>query len=152
MNSTTLVAPGRASAKSSPTASKPPEIERGLAVRRHLVDSRVDHGRVVRPWHARRRDRREGHHREARRVRPEGEHVHQVLGEGLQPVGPFHRADGSGLLHRAALVEHQNEVNQQRPARGVGGGSHEAVLLNREDGFVLGHARGDLVRGPCAGE
>ena len=35
--------------------------DRGLAVCRHLVDSRVDHGRVVRPWHARRRIRREGH-------------------------------------------------------------------------------------------
>eukprot|EP00964_Phaeocystis_antarctica_P126899 scaffold90565_cov49-Phaeocystis_antarctica.AAC.1 len=29
--------------------------DRGFAVRRHLVDPRVDHGRVVRPWHARRR-------------------------------------------------------------------------------------------------
>eukprot|EP00964_Phaeocystis_antarctica_P097622 scaffold63707_cov49-Phaeocystis_antarctica.AAC.2 len=42
--------------------------DRGLAVRRHVVDARVNHGRVVRPWHARRRIRREGHHREARRV------------------------------------------------------------------------------------
>ena len=28
----------------------------------------------------------------------------------------------------------------------------EAVLLNREDGIVFGHARGDLVRGACARE
>eukprot|EP00964_Phaeocystis_antarctica_P035171 scaffold20061_cov76-Phaeocystis_antarctica.AAC.1 len=27
--------------------------DRGVVARRHLVDSRVDHGRVVRPWHAR---------------------------------------------------------------------------------------------------
>eukprot|EP00964_Phaeocystis_antarctica_P048351 scaffold27991_cov54-Phaeocystis_antarctica.AAC.5 len=66
--------------------------DRGLAVRRHLVDSRVDHGRVVRPWHARRRIRREGHHGEARRVFAEGVLAHQLLGKGLQPPGPLHRA------------------------------------------------------------
>ena len=43
--------------------------DRGFAVRRYLVDSRVDHGRVVRPWHPRRRIRREGHHRDAPRPR-----------------------------------------------------------------------------------
>ena len=46
--------------------------DRGLAVRRHLVDARVDLGWVVRPWHARRRICSEGHHREARRVLAEG--------------------------------------------------------------------------------
>ena len=42
--------------------------DRGVALRRYLVDPRVDLGLVVRPWHARPRNRTEGHHREARRV------------------------------------------------------------------------------------
>ena len=95
--------------------------DRGLAVRRYRVDSRRDLGRVVRPRHARRRILREGHHREARRVRAEGEHVHQILGEGLQLA--LHRgAESIRLaLHRAALIEHQREVNLIR-ARGLGRG------------------------------
>ena len=80
--------------------------DRGLAVRRHLVDSRVDLGRAVRPPHARRRIRREGHHGEAHRVHAEGVVAHQLLGKSLQPVGPVHRAVRQGLLHRAAFVEH----------------------------------------------
>eukprot|EP00964_Phaeocystis_antarctica_P072787 scaffold44586_cov48-Phaeocystis_antarctica.AAC.1 len=78
--------------------------DRGPAVRRHLVDSCVDHGRVVRPWHARRRIRHEGHHGEARRVLAEGVLAHQLLGKGLQPAGPLHRAVGLGPSHRAALI------------------------------------------------
>ena len=80
--------------------------DRGFAVRRHLVDSRVDHGRIVRPRHARRRIRREGHDREAGCARTEGVLVHQLLGQGLHPDGPLHRAFGNGLFHRAALIEH----------------------------------------------
>eukprot|EP00964_Phaeocystis_antarctica_P059262 scaffold35182_cov56-Phaeocystis_antarctica.AAC.5 len=58
--------------------------DRGVPVRRHLVDSLVYHGRVVRPWHTRRRIRREGHHREARRVLSEEVLVHLGrLGVGL---------------------------------------------------------------------
>eukprot|EP00964_Phaeocystis_antarctica_P031789 scaffold17974_cov69-Phaeocystis_antarctica.AAC.2 len=58
--------------------------DRGLAVRRHIVDSVVDLGLVVRPSHARRRVCREGHHREARRIYAEGaEHAHQLVGEGF---------------------------------------------------------------------
>ena len=91
--------------------------DRGLAVRLHLVDCRVDIDLVGRPSDARRRNRLKGHHREARRVWAEGVVVHQKCGEGLQPVGPLHRADGLGLFHRAALVEHQNEVNRRRAGR-----------------------------------
>ena len=91
--------------------------DRGLAVRRHLVDSRVDHGRIVRPWHARRRICREGHHREARRMLAEGVLAHQLVGEGLRPVGPLHRTVGKGLFHRAALIEQQREVNWRRAGR-----------------------------------
>ena len=83
--------------------------DRGIAVRRHLVDSRVDRGRIVRPWHARRRIRREGHHREARRICAEGVLAHQLLGEGLQPLHV--------RCHRIALVEHQGEVNLPRAGR-----------------------------------
>jgi hypothetical protein len=34
-----------------------------------------------------------------------------------KPVGPLHRAFGKGLFHRAALIEHQNEVNRRRAGR-----------------------------------
>ena len=50
--------------------------DRGLAVRRHLVDSCVDHGLVHRPWHAQRRLICEGHHRKARHALAEEVIVH----------------------------------------------------------------------------
>ena len=37
--------------------------------------------------------------------------------EGFQPVGPVHRAVGKGLLHRAALIDHQSEVKLVRAGR-----------------------------------
>ena len=61
--------------------------DRGPAACPHCIDSRVDLGRVVRPWHARRRIRCEGHHREARRVHSEEVLVHLGrlrLGFGLR--------------------------------------------------------------------
>ena len=95
--------------------------DRGPAVRRHIVDSVVDLGPFVRPWHARRRICRERHHREARGIYAEGEeHAHQLVGEGLRPVGPLHRAVGLGPFHRAALIEQQSEVNRRRAARREG--------------------------------
>ena len=56
---------------------------RGLAVRVHLVDCRVDLDIFGRPSHARRCNRCEGHHREAHRVHAEGVVAHQKLGKGL---------------------------------------------------------------------
>ena len=91
--------------------------DRGPAVRYHLVDGRVDLNVVGRPCNARRRIRREGHQREACRVRAESVLVHQLLGEGLHPAGSVHRAVRLGLLHRAALIEHQNEVDRVRTGR-----------------------------------
>eukprot|EP00964_Phaeocystis_antarctica_P000562 scaffold317_cov50-Phaeocystis_antarctica.AAC.2 len=46
--------------------------------RRHLVDSRVDLGRVVREIHAKRSHVVEGYHTEARRVLAEGVLAHLV--------------------------------------------------------------------------
>ena len=60
--------------------------DRSLAVRRHLVDARVYLGRVVRPPHARRRIRREGHHGEAHRVHAEGVVADQGEGHGDRPA------------------------------------------------------------------
>ena len=117
--------------------------DRGLAVRLHLVDSRVDLGLVGRPRHARRRARIEGHNAEARLVVAEGVLADQLLGEGLQPG---YRAVRLGPLHRAAVIEHQSEVDRRRAghmcswSRNSGGldavqhaGSDDHLEQNRDD-------------------
>eukprot|EP00964_Phaeocystis_antarctica_P078468 scaffold48808_cov57-Phaeocystis_antarctica.AAC.4 len=118
--------------------------DRGLAVRRHSFDSRVDHVLVVRPSHARRRVCREGHHREARRVHAEEVLAHQLLGEGLQPLGPLHE-----VFQRAALIEQQNEVNRCRAGRLGRGRRRRGVKLRRRrrgrQGAIAAGPRADLV-------
>ena len=108
--------------------------DRRLAVRHHLVDSSVDLGLAGRPCHASRRICCEGHHGEARRVQTEVVLAHQLLGQGLQPAGTLHRAFGKGLLHRAALIEHQNEVNRSRAGRLGRGGRRRGRRQRRRRG------------------
>ena len=64
--------------------------------RRHLVDPRVDLGRVVREIHAKRSQVVEGHHTEARRVVAEGVVAHLVVGRKVKAwIQAQARASGS---------------------------------------------------------